>query len=42
VFGVSTGQLLRYLISARGIKANLEKIQVILTMKEPKNLRGVQ
>jgi hypothetical protein len=31
-FGVSTGQLLAFLVSARGIEANLEKIQTILTM----------
>ena len=42
VFGVPAGQLLGYLISARGIEANPEKIQAILTMKEPTNLRGVQ
>ena len=42
VFGVPLGQLLGYLVSARGIEANPEKIQAILTMKEPKNLRGVQ
>ena len=42
VFGVPAGQLLGYLVSARGIEANPEKIRAILTMKEPKNLRGVQ
>ena len=42
IFGVPSGQLLGYLISARGIEANPDKIQAILTMKEPTNLRGVQ
>jgi hypothetical protein len=31
-FGVSVGQLLGFLVSARGIEANPEKIQAILTM----------
>jgi hypothetical protein len=31
-FGVSAGQLLSFLVSARGIEANPEKIQAILTM----------
>jgi hypothetical protein len=30
-FGVSAGQLLGFLVSARGIEANPEKIQAILT-----------
>ena len=42
VFGVPSGQLLGYLVSARGIEANPDKIKAILTMKEPTNLRGVQ
>ena len=42
MFGVPSGKLLGYLISARGIEANPEKIQAIITMKQPKNLRGVQ
>ena len=41
-FGVPSGQLLGYLISARGIEANPEKIRAIMTMQQPKNLRGVQ
>jgi hypothetical protein len=36
-FGVSAGQLLGFLVSARGIEANPEKIQAILTMGEPTN-----
>jgi hypothetical protein len=39
---VPTGQLLGYLISERGIKGNLEKIQAIINMQPPKTLRHVQ
>ena len=41
-FGVPSGQLLGYLISARGIEANPKKIKAILAMEKPKNIRGVQ
>jgi hypothetical protein len=41
-FGVSTGQLLGFLVSARGIEANLEKIQAILTMGKSTKLHDVQ
>jgi hypothetical protein len=41
-FGVSAGQLLGFLVSARGIEANLEKIQAILTMGKPAKLHDVQ
>jgi hypothetical protein len=41
-FGVSAGQLLGFLVSARGIEANLEKIQAILTMGKPSKLHEVQ
>lgn len=34
-FGVSSGKFLRFLISSRGIEANLEKIQAILQLKPP-------
>jgi hypothetical protein len=37
-FRVPTGQLLGYLISERGIKGNLEKIQAIINMQPPKML----
>jgi hypothetical protein len=37
-FGVSAGQLLGFLVSTRGIEANPEKIQVILTMGKPTKL----
>jgi hypothetical protein len=41
-FGVSAGQLLGFLVSARGIEANPEKIQAILTMGRPTKLHDVQ
>jgi hypothetical protein len=41
-FGVPAGQLLGFLISARGIEANLEKIQAILTMVKPTKLYEIQ
>ena len=41
-FGVPAGQLLGYLVSARGIEANPEKIQAILTMKKPTKLKEIQ
>jgi hypothetical protein len=41
-FGVSAGQLLGFLVSARGIEANPEKIQAILTMGKLTKLHKVQ
>jgi hypothetical protein len=41
-FGVPAGELLGYLVSARGIEANPEKIEAILTMKKPTKLKEVQ
>ena len=41
-FGVPQGELLGYLLSARGIEANQEKIRAILAMKEPTDVKGVQ
>jgi hypothetical protein len=41
-FGISVGQLLGFLVSARGIEANPEKIQAILTMAKPAKLYEVQ
>ncbi|KAK1593911.1 hypothetical protein QYE76_018545, partial [Lolium multiflorum] len=40
-FGVPAGELLGFLVSARGIEANPEKIQAIVTMKETK-LKEIQ
>jgi hypothetical protein len=41
-FGVLAGQLLGFLVSARGIEANPEKIQAILTMAKPTKLHEIQ
>src|SRR3954466_10502478 len=41
-FGVPGGQVLGYLISARGIKANPEKIKAVLDMAPPSNLKHIQ
>jgi hypothetical protein len=41
-FGVLAGQLLGFLVSARGIEANPEKIQAIPTMGKPTKLHQVQ
>ena len=41
VFRVPSGQLLGYFISQRGIKENPKKIQAIMAMEKPKNLKGV-
>jgi hypothetical protein len=41
-FGVPSGQLLGLLVSARGLEANLEKIQAVLTMGNPTKLHQVQ
>jgi hypothetical protein len=41
-FGVSAGQLLGFLVSARQIEANPEKIQAILTMGKPTKLHDIQ
>ncbi|XP_059451083.1 uncharacterized protein LOC132181869 [Corylus avellana] len=42
VFGVSLGKFLGYMVSSRGIEANPEKIQAILDMQSPKNLKQLQ
>jgi hypothetical protein len=41
-FGVSTGNLLGFLVSVRGIETNQEKIQAILTMGKPAKLHDMQ
>jgi hypothetical protein len=41
-FGVSAGQLLEFLVSARGLEANPEKIQAILTMGKLAKLHDIQ
>jgi hypothetical protein len=42
VFGVPRGMLLGFIVSERGIKANLEKIAAITNMGPIKDLKGVQ
>jgi hypothetical protein len=41
-FGVRAGELLGFLVSARGIEANPGKIQAILTMRKPTKLHKIQ
>ena len=41
-FGVSSGKFLGFMVSQRGIEANLDKIQAILDMEPPKNTKEVQ
>jgi hypothetical protein len=41
-FGVPAGQLLGFLVLSRGIEANPEKIQAILTMAKPTKLHEIQ
>ena len=41
-FGVSSGKFLRFMISHRRIKANLDKIQVILDIKPLQSIKEVQ
>ena len=41
-FGVSSRMFLGFMVSQRGIEANLDKIQAILDMEPPKNIKEVQ
>ena len=41
-FGVSSGKFLGFMVSQRGIEANPDKIQAILDMEPPKNIKEVQ
>ena len=41
-FGVSSGKFLDFMVSHKGIEANLDKIQAILDMKPPQNVKEVQ
>ena len=41
-FGVSSGKFLGFMVSQRGIKANPNKIQVILDMEPPKSIKEIQ
>ena len=39
VFGVSSGKFLGFMVSQRGVEANLDKIQAILEINPPKNVK---
>ena len=41
-FGVALGKFLGFMVSHKGIEANLEKIKAILDMKPPQNIKEVQ
>ena len=41
-FGVSSEKFLGFMVSQRGIEANPDKIQAILDIKPPKNIKEVQ
>ena len=41
-FGVSLGKFLGFMVSQRGIEANPDKIQAILSIEPPKNVKEVQ
>src|SRR4051812_15220682 len=42
VFGIPDEKLLGYMVSARGIEANPEKVQAIARMQEPTDIKGMQ
>lgn len=42
VFGISLVKFLSFMVSQRGVKANPDKIQVILEMMPTKNIKEVQ
>ena len=41
-FGVTAGKFLGFLVSQRGIEANLDKIRAIMEMTPPRNVKEVQ
>ena len=41
-FGVSLGKFLGFMVSRRGIEANLKKVRAILEMSSPKTVKEVQ
>ena len=42
VFGVTVGKFLGFMVSQRGIEANPDKIQAIMEMVPPRNVKEVQ
>ena len=41
-FGVTVGKFLGFMVSQRGIEANLDKIWVIMEIVPPRNMKEVQ
>ena len=41
-FGVTIGKFLGFMMSQRGIEVNLDKIQAIMEMSPPRNMKEVQ
>ena len=41
-FGVTTGKFLGFMVSQKGIEANLDKIRAIIEMAPPRNVKEVQ
>ena len=41
VFGVVSGKFLGFMVSQRGIEANLEKVQAIINMTSPRTVKEV-
>ena len=42
VFGVASGKFLGFMVSQRGIEANLEKVRAIINMASPRTVKDVQ
>ena len=42
VFGVTAGKFLGFVVSQKGIKVNLEKVQAIMELGPPKTAKEVQ
>ena len=40
-FGVASGKFIGFMVSQRGFEANHDKIQAILNMEPPKNIKDV-
>ena len=41
-FGVASGKFLGFMVSEKGIEANLEKVRAILEMASPRTVKEVQ
>lgn len=42
VFGVVSRKFLGFMVSQRGVEANLDKVRAIMEMEPPKNIKEVQ